>query len=99
MALERKTGKRAKGRLAQRTEKIVERRRRDDVIDTDISGYIEAFVTGLPEAVKLEQISLSSEEDAKRALAVVSDTMQRLNQQIANAKALQVLLNSSLGKG
>lgn len=94
--------KRGKG-LAQRTEKIVEQKLRsnslsDDTLDTDIPSYVEAFVKGLPEAVRLEKISLATEDDARQALAIVSETMQRLNEQIANARALQNLLSSSLGK-
>jgi len=102
MAMTRKTTRKKKG-LVQQTEKIVERKARrhslaEDTLDTDIPSYVEAFVKGLPEAVKLEKISLATEEEAKQALAVVSETMQRLNEQIANARALQTLLNSSLGK-
>lgn len=103
MAMVRKTGKSKRNSLFQQTERIVERKPRrhslaEDALDTDIPSYVEAFVKGLPEAVKLEKISLATEEDAKQALAVVSETMQRLNEQIANARALQTLLNSSIGK-
>jgi hypothetical protein len=68
-----------------------------DSVDPEISTYIEAFLHGLPEATQLERFSLETPEEAQKALEIIGETMQRLNQQLANARALQrlVLSNSS----
>jgi hypothetical protein len=68
---------------------------KSDSVDPEIGGYIDAFLKGLPDAVVLEKFSLATPEEAKKALVAIDETMQRLNRQLANARALQQLVRSS----
>ncbi len=65
-----------------------------DAVDSDVGSYIDAFLRGLPEAVAMEEFSLETPEQAKKALVVINATLERLNQQVANARALQRLVTT-----
>ncbi len=89
-------------RVKERLESHIEREQisepkaeKLDSVDPEIGGYIDAFLKGLPDAVVLEKFSIATPEEAKKALVVIDETMQRLNRQLANARALQQLVRSS----
>ena len=71
---------------------------RQDTLDGDVQSYIESFLTELPEKVKLEKFSIATPEEAKAALVVLNETMQRLNQQLSTARALQRLVLTNQGE-
>ena len=84
--------------LAEKIERLqgpISAKTKVDRVDDEVEPYIEAFLKGLPEAVKLEKFNLSTPEEARKALLVIDETLQRLNQQIANARALQQLVLSN----
>jgi hypothetical protein len=95
----RRAEKRSKERLQEQVERVKSQEhvaKGTDSIDPEIGTYIEAFLQGLPEAVQLEQFSLATPDEAKKALSIIDETMQRLNQQLTNARALQrLVLNTS----
>ena len=95
----RRAEKRTKERLNEQVEQSQSHEpvsKGTDSFDPEIGTYIDAFLQGLPEAVQLETFSLATPDEAKKALSIIDETMQRLNQQLANARALQrLVLNSS----
>lgn len=94
----RRAEKRVQARLDEQVESVsteVPVSRKTDSVDPEIGSYIEAFLEGLPDAVHLEKFSIATPAEAKKALVVISETMQRLNQQLANARALQRLVIST----
>jgi hypothetical protein len=97
----RRAGKRTKARLTEQVEQVEQTPsskpsgKSTDSFDPEIGTYIEAFLQGLPEAVQLETFSIATPDEAKKALSIIDETMQRLNQQLANARALQRLVIST----
>lgn len=94
----RRAEKRTQARLDEQVENVSTQapvRKETDSVDPEIGTYIEAFLQGLPDAVQLEKFSIATPDEAKKALVVISETMQRLNQQLANARALQRLVIST----
>jgi len=61
----------------------------EDSVDPDLLAHINTFLVSLPDAVKLEEFSLRTQEEAQHALLAINHTMRRLEQQLTIARALK----------
>ena len=64
-----------------------------DTQDNNLEAHVEEVIKNFKSLGPLEKISLLTPEDANKALKILAETQDRLNQQMRAASALKRLLN------
>lgn len=64
-----------------------------DTQDSNLEAHVEEVIKNFKSLGPLEKISLLTPEDANKALKILAETQDRLNQQLKAASALKRLLS------